>query len=239
LAEPSTLPDEGASARAYRALKAMAMTFAFEPGARLPEEPLAKQLEVSRTPLREALHRLASEQLVVAVPGRGFAARRLDVQEVVDLYEARLALETFIARTAAARASEPDLDALEAYLDGSIEVQGTAPVEDLLALDEGFHRRVAGLAGNAELVRMLENLHARIHFFRWADMHGRRDRTQAEHRRIVQALRAGDGDAAARLMERHILHRRDEIADVLRRGHAFLLMGEGPARRLDLARIDA
>ncbi|MFW5833768.1 MAG: FCD domain-containing protein, partial [Pseudomonadota bacterium] len=87
--------------------------------------------------------------------------------------------------------------------------------------------------------RLLENLHARIHFFRWADMHGRRDRTQAEHRDIVRALRAGDGDAAARLMERHILRRRDEIRDVLGRGHASLFMGEGPGRRLDLARIDA
>ncbi len=235
----ATPPADGASARAYRALKAMAMTFAFEPGARLHEERLARELSVSRTPLREALHRLASEHLVVAVPGKGFAARRLDVEEVADLYEARLALETFLARTAAARAAATDLDALDAYLDASVAVQATAPIERLLALDEGFHRRLAALAGNGELVRMLENLHARIHFFRWADMPGRRDRTQAEHRGIVQALRAKDGTEAARRMERHILRRRDEIADVLRRGHASLFMGEGPAARLDFARLVA
>ena len=230
---------DGVSARVYRALKAMAMTFAFEPGARLHEERLARELKVSRTPLREALHRLASEQLVVAVPGRGFAARRLDVGEVAELYEARLALETFLARMAAARAEPADLDALDAYLDASVAVQATAPIERLLALDEGFHRRLAALAGNAELGRMLENLHARIHFFRWADMPGRRDRTQAEHRGIVRALRARDSTEAARCMERHILRRRDEIALVLRHGHASLFMGEGPAARLDLARLVA
>ncbi|TVQ33741.1 MAG: GntR family transcriptional regulator [Geminicoccaceae bacterium] len=230
---------DGAAARAYRALKAMAMTFAFEPGARLAEEPLARELKVSRTPLREALHRLASEQLVVAIPGKGFAARRLDLEEVVDLYEMRLALETFIARTATERATTEQLDALDAYVDASVAVQSTAPVEELVALDEGFHRRLAKLSSNAELVRLLDNLHARIHFFRWADMQGRRDRTQAEHRSVVRACRARDAGEAARRMQRHILHRRDEIADVLKRGHASLFMGEGPAARLDLAQPEA
>lgn len=216
------------SQRAYASLRLMAMTYRFQPGERLNEGALARELEVSRTPLREALHRLTSEGLLVLVRGRGFHARPLDVKEVFDLYEARLALETALARLACDRADDECLNAIDAYLEASVEAQESAPIEELLQFDEGFHERIAEGTGNAELLRMLRNINARIHFFRWLDMQGRRDGTQSEHRALVEAIRERDSERAANITRIHITRRQDQIVGVVREGYARLLMGDGP-----------
>jgi DNA-binding GntR family transcriptional regulator len=216
------------SQRAYEALRAMAITYRLPPGSRLNEGELARALNVSRTPLREAMNRLVSEDLLVSVKGRGFFARALDVQEVLALYEARLGIETFIVQLACARAEPHDLDELDAYLDRSSAAHEGAAVDDLVRLDEGFHERVAKLTGNPELLRILQNINARIHFFRWVDMRGRRDQTQAEHRSLVAAIRSGIEADALAIARRHITRRLDQIVEGIREGYARLYMGEGP-----------
>lgn len=206
----------------------MATTFRFRPGQRLNEGALARELNVSRTPLREALHRLASEGLLVLVRGSGFYARPLDVKEVFDLYEARLALEMAIVRLACERADGEWLNAMDAYLEASVRAQESAPIEQLLNFDESFHERVAEVTGNAELLRLLRNINARIHFFRWVDMQGRRDKTQREHRALVGAIRERDSERAADVIRIHITRRQDQIVDIIREGYARLFMGDGP-----------
>jgi DNA-binding GntR family transcriptional regulator len=227
-AAPDAVSHVHLSQRAYVALRAMAMSYRFQPGQRLNEGELARELEISRTPLREAMHRLVSEGLLALVPGRGFFARPLEVKEVFDLYEARLGLEIAIVELACERATDEWLAAMDLYLDDSVQVQESAPVEHLLQLDEGFHERLAEVTGNAELLRMLRNINARIHFFRWVDMQGRRDLTQAEHRALVAAIRARDAATASDLARVHITRRLDQIVEVMREGYARLYMGERP-----------
>lgn len=223
------------SQRAYARLREMAMNYRFQPGQRLNEGELARELDVSRTPLREAMHRLVSEGLLVLVSGRGFHARPLDVKEVFDLYEARLAIEAGIVTLACDRATSEWCDEMDAYLDASADAHEDAPLEHLLELDERFHERVAEVTGNRELLRMLRNVNARIHFFRWIDMQGRRDATQAEHRSLVAAIRAGGVDDAVSITRTHITRRLDQIVEGIREGYARLYMGEGP-RVLEQAR---
>jgi len=231
--QPPPLPPEGdsVSQRAYRALRAEAVSYRFAPGERLSEHELSRRLGFSRTPLREALHRLASEGLVVAGEGRGFRARSLQVREVEELYELRLGLETQIARLAARRITPEQAAALEAFLDRSAAACEAADVETLLHLDEGFHERLAEATGNGELLRALRALNARIYFFRWVDMQGRRGTTQGEHRAILRAVAAGDAEAAASALAGHIGRRGDQIAAVVKEGYARLYMGEGPDPR--------
>ena len=108
-------------------------------------------------------------------------------------------------------------------------MQETEPLETLLRLDEGFHERLAAASGNGELERLVKALNRRIHFVRWIDMEGRRDGTQADHRAILEAVAAGDGDAAAAVIGPHIERRLDQIVDVIKEGHARLGMGGGMA----------
>ncbi|MDX6750221.1 GntR family transcriptional regulator [Geminicoccaceae bacterium 1502E] len=218
-------PGEGRASsaqRAYAAVRRMAMDFELRPGERLGETELAERLQISRTPLREALNRLTAEGLLVALPQRGFAARELDPQEVFELYEARAEVEGAITRLAAERARDQGLADLEAFLRESVAQPDESEIDHLMRLDVGFHQRLARLAGNAELTRILENLNDRIHFMRWINMEGRRRATQSEHLRILELVQARDAAAAVEQMRRHISLRQDQIIEMIRKGYAHI-----------------
>src|SRR5579885_2668705 len=96
----------GSVERIYKLVKARAIAFAFRPGERLNEVALAREFNVSRTPLREALNRLVAEEFLTWQPRRGYVVRKLDSKEVFDLYELRAALEVTAAKLACERATD-------------------------------------------------------------------------------------------------------------------------------------
>jgi DNA-binding GntR family transcriptional regulator len=202
----------------YERLKAMAMTFAIRPDTRVNEVELSRALNVSRTPLREALNRLMVEGFLTRAPNKGFTGRSLDAKQIYDLYELRRALETWVVRIACERASDEELAALEDFVKSSIKRRERTDAAELLELDEQFHERVAELTRNREMVRALKAINARIHFVRWLDM--KRRYTQQDHLHIVKALRARDAAKAVTLVEEHISRRLDQIVDVIRMGFA-------------------
>jgi DNA-binding GntR family transcriptional regulator len=206
-------------------LRAMAVDFRLRPGERLNEGALAKRLNASRTPLREALNRLVAEGFVTFESGKGFFCRRYTVGEVQDLYQLRQAIERFAAERAVERAAPEAVAELAAFLDRTADESGRT-LEELLAFDEHFHETIASWGGNAELSRTLRNVNQRIRFFRWIDMVARRPRTQGEHRAILDAVAARDAGLAVTLMDRHIMRRRDEIAEAVRECHARLFVDE-------------
>jgi DNA-binding GntR family transcriptional regulator len=215
--------NEGMVETLYTEIRAMTVDFRLKPGERVNEVALAKTLQASRTPLREALNRLVSEGFLTFERGRGFFCRTLSVSEVQNLYQVRQALESFAARVAAATAGETEIEALGRFLDETSDPSGCSLVA-LLAFDEHFHETVAGMTGNDELLRLLKNINARIRFFRWVDMEERRERTQGEHAAILAAIRAHDADRAASLVDHHIGRRRDEIAEALKECHSRLFV---------------
>jgi DNA-binding GntR family transcriptional regulator len=224
---------QGASSsvdRIYEQVKSMAAAFDFKPGERVNESVLAKQLDVSRTPLREALNRLSVEGFLEVRPGKGFFRRMLDPVEVFELYQLREAIECAGMHLAIRNAREEDIDRLMAFLDATGGEQGHRPVLELVRFDEQFHETLLEMGGNSEFLRVLKNVNSRIRFVRWVDL-GRRGRpiTQQEHRDIVKALKARDEDAAIRRLERHIERRFDEIRNSIREGFSKIYMGEGPS----------
>src|SRR5690606_35381895 len=98
---------------------------------------------------------------------------------------------------------------------------------DLVYLDEQFHERLAEMSGNAEIVRVLSNINARIQFVRWIDMDRRgRTATQAEHMEIMQGLKLRDTDRCVAAVTRHIERRLEEIATAIREGFSRIYMQE-------------
>lgn len=210
-------------------LRDMAISYQLKPGERLSEIELAERLGVSRTPVREALNTLATDGFLVA-SSRGFARRPLDIQEMQDLYEARMAVERECLRLAMERATAEQIRALITFLEHSKSVSPDTPVRALVALDESFHLQIADMAGNAELRRMLASLNERIRFIRWIDMETvGRDSTQKEHQQIARALKARDWVAGERHLGAHIGLRREQIVEAITRGLAriYLVDGEG------------
>ncbi|MGE0717992.1 MAG: GntR family transcriptional regulator [Alphaproteobacteria bacterium] len=219
-------PTANLADRAYEQLRAMAITYQFRPLERLAEADLVKRLKVSRTPIREALNRLVTEGFLTFTPNRGFQCRPLDAKEIFDLYEVRRALEATAASLAVERASDAELDELEAFLTRSRSAPADASVVDLVRYDEEFHERIATLSRNGELLRILQNINARIRFCRWIDMeNGRRTATQNEHAEMLAALRARDAGRCVAAMHSHIARRLDQIVDVIREGYARIYMG--------------
>jgi len=207
----------------------MAASYAFKPDARLNEGELARHLETSRTPLREALNRLVAEGFLTFRSGQGFFCRSLTPQEIMDLYEARAAIECEAVKLAAQRADADAVRRLEVFLNDSHATYQpeTSPVE-LVRLDEEFHLRLAALSGNAELVRLLENVNGRLHFVRLVDLksltkrNGHEVVTTEPHRGILEAVKLGNPEAAQAAMRLHIERRLESITEIVRNAFAEL-----------------
>ena len=220
---------EGSVERTYRHIKGMAASYAFKPEARINESELAKQLSTSRTPLREALNRLVAEGFLTFKNGQGFFCRSLTPSEIMNLYEARAAIECEAVRLASLRATDAQLDELETFLrECQTRYQpGTSPVE-LVQMDEAFHLRLTALSGNAEMVRMLENMNGRIHYIRLIDLkhlsarNGLEVMTIDPHKSILKAVRRRDVDGSEDEMRKHIERRLEAIKENVRYAFAEL-----------------
>ena len=219
--------------RVYEQLKAMSVSFELKPGERLNEGELAKRLGISRTPLREALNRLNTVGFLRFTPGKGFFCRELDAHEIFDLYELRKSIEVASVRLAVKRAKDEDIDALLAFLDATGPDPGERSSIELVELDETFHERLMAMSDNAEMLRVLRNVNARIRFVRWIDMDRiNRANTQAEHRAVLHALKARDEGTCVYVLERHIDRRLDTITSAIKEGYAQIYMtsARSPAR---------
>lgn len=191
--------DTGTSRRdlAYQGLKARLLRGDFAPGARLGEERLAADLGVSRTPVREALSRLHSEGLVDRLDDGGFGPRLINLHLIRELYEVRFALE----RAALGRT----LDGLPAHDEGQLRqlrddwAEMEVPPSDdevdgeFVLLDEDFHERLAGAAGNGSLVEQLRKVNERIRIVRMQDFltAERVEVTVEQHLGVLDALLDG------------------------------------------------
>ncbi|WP_051609116.1 GntR family transcriptional regulator [Fodinicurvata fenggangensis] len=219
--------------RAYTEIRQRAMTFALRPGERINELQLAKELNVSRTPLREALNRLTAEDLLTFSVNRGFSCRELDAKEIFDLYELREELEVGIVRRVAERASRAELEEVLDFLHETAELSDPTDLDRMVALDMKFHEWMADLSRNRQMLETLKSINTRIYFVRWVDMTDtRRDVTQGEHRQVVQHLLDGEAEAAEAVMRQHITRRMDQIVEMLKRGYAYIYVTQamnGPA----------
>nr|MDT0658385.1 GntR family transcriptional regulator [Micromonospora sp. DSM 115978] len=202
----------------YESVRALLMDHAVAPGERINIDALARRLEVSPTPVREALARLEADGLVRKRPLAGYtAAPLLTRAEFEELVEMRLILETAAVGRVAERAAAPgpfthELALLrrEAELPGpSSTGTGFAAIADFTAQDARFHHLLAEQSGNRMLHQAVVRLRAHLHLFRLnfpAAHHGTSGR---EHLRIVAAVAAGDPPAAIAAMRAHLLAARD------------------------------
>lgn len=202
--------------RAYENIKKRIFDFALMPGNRLSESELAEQIRVSRTPLRQALHRLQHEGLIEAIPKVGWQVPPLDFAKFDELYEFRVLIEchAILAMRAAGKdgATLHELSTLwqiprEERLDDAEEVGD---------LDEAFHRRLVECTGNGELQRAYREITERMRIVRRLDFHKeeRVAATYEEHAAILSALQKGRYDEAQRLLRVHIEQSRIEVRKI-------------------------
>lgn len=188
----------------YNWLKAQIRSGHFKPGQRLPEEDIAATLNVSRTPIREAMSRLNVEELLVANPMRGFAVAELQRDQIIDLHIMREILECASARLAARHASQMEIHALREVLAESQRAVGDVP--RLIQLNRSFHRGIAASARNHYLEQALERLGDSLGLVKGStfEFEGRTHAVFEEHTAILDAIEARDEAAAEAATQKHI-----------------------------------
>ena len=174
------------------------------PGDRLLETELAAKFGVSRTPVREAIRRLESDGIVEHKPRVGAVVRSLGQQEIVELYEMRIVLEATAATMAAQHASVAELDTLDQLNTDMAAASGNAFA--VAALNRRFHNCIMNAARNRFLAQSYNALsHALVVLGKTTlASPDRVEQVCAQHHAIIQALRAGDGTAAAQAMRDHM-----------------------------------
>ncbi len=229
--------------RVYETLRERAINYQLRPSERINELQLAQELEVSRTPIREALNRLISEGMITFVPNRGFYRTPLDIKEICNIFEARRAIEVAAVRLACARGSDAAIAGLgRAWADAEARY-GALPPDEMARRDEAFHETLVALSGNEEMVSLLRGLNARIRFVRSLALESERyapkaaaadepGEALAEHRLIAEALAARDADRCAELLERHITLTLDDAVVLLKEGLGRIYMPQLDAEAL-------
>lgn len=200
----TSVPGLPLSESVFRALRNALRAGALRPGDRLREEDVARQLDVSRTPVREAFGRLVTKRFVEPAPGRGLVVRSLGVQEVLELYAMREILEGAAAGLAARHASEPEIDSL-ADLEKAFADSVDDPRE-LARVNRAFHETIFHAARNRYLDDALQDLQDAIALLGATTFTvARRPMTAIrEHRDIVKAIKARDMAAAEQAARLHI-----------------------------------
>lgn len=196
--------EPGQGRDAYERLIAEIRTGQLKPGDRLTETDLATRLGISRTPVREAIRALEADGLVDHQPRAGARIRKLDYAEVTELYEMRVVLEGTAARFAARAAYDSELAELE-----EITADMAAALDDperLYHANRHFHSVLLNAARNRFLIRSVEAVQKTLLILGRSTLE-EADRARgaiSEHRAILSALRAHDGDAAEAAMRTHI-----------------------------------
>jgi DNA-binding GntR family transcriptional regulator len=186
--------------QAYIAIRNAIVSLELAPGAVIDERALIERLGIGRTPVREALRRLAHEQLVEVFPRRGMFVTNVDVRDLARISEVREVLEPEAARLAAERATEDERDELAAL--GSSIKRGA----DLMDIDERIHRAIYAAAHNDLLEKTLGEYYVLAHRI-WMialDRNEALEEAVEAHRNLVLAIVNGSGDRAADLMRAHV-----------------------------------
>lgn len=177
-------------------------------GEPLHEADLASALQVSRTPVREALARLLAEGLVAYHPPRGLVVREVTPQEIEDVFEVRFGIDPLAARLAAQRASQGELTMLRSLLDQMEEATAQEDWDRLVGVALRFHQVLYEATRNARLAELATKLYAFVHRAPQSTLRDpeRARRALQEHRELLEAIAARDPDRAEATMRAHLEH---------------------------------
>lgn len=190
----------------YEELKMQILTGEIVPGTRMMEVELAKEIGVSRTPIREAIRKLEKEGLVTIEPRRGAYASQISTEDMVEILEVRQNMEGLAAFFAASRMKPEQFAMLREASDKYNNAVANGNMEDMIKYDTKFHRIIVESCNNKILVQMIEQLHELVLRFRYIyyDNFRRAENMPEEHKAIMNAIGSGNADAAREAADVHI-----------------------------------
>jgi DNA-binding GntR family transcriptional regulator len=205
------------SQQAYQRLRDKIITLQLAPGALVNEAGLMQELRLGRTPIREALQRLACEGLIVLRPRRGAFVASLSIMDLQQIFEVRRMVEGYAAALAAERATDADVATMRAILDQLDQADEQDNTQAYIDIDRAFHRSLARSTHN----RFLENTLSRLYnlnlrlWYLALDKIGPMREAIEEHRRILDAIEQRDSRLAEAVIQEHITSFQTRIREIL------------------------
>lgn len=213
--------------RVYRVIRNRILSRELRPGEFIREQEVSRATGVSRTPVREALHRLASEEFLERIPHRGFRIPERSWETLLDIYPIIAALEVLAGRLSFPRLSATDVRQLRWVNSGLRQAGDAGDAKEAARLNNEFHEGLSARSGNQRLVELLDQLRQQVvlldtWYFSIADHTAT---SIAEHDQIVDAIEQGDFPTALDLLERNYLRGRDALEEEIRKGASGALGG--------------
>ncbi|MGN6831210.1 GntR family transcriptional regulator [Paucibacter sp. M5-1] len=204
-------------------LRTMLVEGRIAPGAKLNERELSEQLQVSRTPLREAIKLLAAEGLVDLLPNRGAVAVKLTEADVMHSFELLAELEGLSGMLAAERIAEAEIAELRALHFEMMACHARRDLSGYYRLNARIHSAINEAAGNPVLAQTYRAINARVQSlrFRTNQDEAKWARALAEHQQMIEALAARDGARLREVLIQHVLAKRDAVLALLRDGAIY------------------
>jgi DNA-binding GntR family transcriptional regulator len=198
---------ENLDQKAYQILKSMIIERQLLPGDKIPQEKLAEDLGISRTPLINALKFLEHEKLVQSIPRRGFFVRLFDKAEMISIFELRELLEGLSARRACQNITDREIDQLKGFFRQFAGIKDITDIKAYAREDRRFHNLLTGIGAKEFLKSILETYNIISFSYQTVLSEGlvrSPNETIHEHLAIIEAISNRDVDSAERLMRRHL-----------------------------------
>ncbi|MBR1177218.1 GntR family transcriptional regulator [Bradyrhizobium sp. KB893862 SZCCT0404] len=218
-AAPAATPKTGSLVdRAYEEIKERIITVFFLPGQYLNEGAICALLGLGRTPVHQALHRLAADGLVEIMPRKGVIVLPDSIAEIIKILDSRMTVEPELARHAALNATPETAAELKALARFKKVDENVSEIDGFTVSDRAFHRKIGEISGNQVMAEFARNLHERswrywyLHLWQTLDIGA----SNRQHMAISDAVAAGDAEGAAQAMREHISslkHRLSQIQD--------------------------
>ncbi len=190
----------------YEEVKHQILTGQITPGTRMMEVELADSMGVSRTPVREAMRKLENDGLVIIEPRHGAYVSDISVKDMLDTLVVREDLEGLAAYLATQNTSDEQIEKLEMITKGYSDAIASGDTEGMIRYDEAFHKQVVEMSENKTLIQLFETIHELALRFRYLyyDDFTRYENMPVEHRKIIDAIKGGDGATARKVSDNHV-----------------------------------
>jgi len=199
-------PKESKKEIAYQKIKRLITDQDFAGNYSISENSLSKRLQMSRTPIREALQQLQTEGFIKVLPNRGIVVTETSVQEVRDIYDMRIALEEFVVRELSGNLTKEDIQYLSAVIDQQLSCILEMDTPGFLRSDREFHEFLFRRYGNPMIVEYMANLRDRLYSVNYKMLESLDNMKLfvKEHSLILTAMKEGDLERAIRQMDVHL-----------------------------------
>ena len=216
--------------KVYTMVKSRILTFELKPGEKILENEVARDLGVSRTPVREALNKLEQEGLIKALSNKGYSVSDVTGKEIEELYEIREALEVLAIRAAAKKSRPEDWADLEQVIlnqDSGNDRDSEERKDELFKDAHKFHEELVRISGNETLQQMLNTICEKINRLQWMNVFfvDRARSSHSEHLKIVKLLKRGEIEKALAANQKHIRHSKESILKFFNRKKNLLYIG--------------